>query len=341
MYSAARLNPPLARQTFVPPISTARRTWFSSAPRASERPISPSRSLAAATAERGRRIYYGALAALITSLEEAQAAGRLHHRLNVLAHAALLNGNHLTRASPTSGFYATSLRCLLTDGFSVRFSAMFVLAWRQPRESSSLAIWSWGAGSRAPRFRRPPRGTTGRDAPRRRQPTRRWIVSLASGPRVQVELQPPRLQRRFVPGDGPCTQARMARRVLPRPCPDVYPDVKGMLYSHHGNLALMKASSCLVIVVSSCLLVLRLSRGSGEISQPADLGSWHSSSSCGALFLQTKGGRLATRQSPGSRAPATRSTNAELARSPPARLVIHLRRQGQVRPEGTISQCTI
>ena len=33
-------------------------------------------SLAVATAERGRRIYYGALADLITSLEEAQAAGR-------------------------------------------------------------------------------------------------------------------------------------------------------------------------------------------------------------------------------------------------------------------------
>lgn len=47
-------------------------------------------SLAVATAERGRRVYYGALADLITSLEEAQAAGRLQHRLKVLTHPALL-----------------------------------------------------------------------------------------------------------------------------------------------------------------------------------------------------------------------------------------------------------
>ncbi len=47
-------------------------------------------SLAVATAERGRRIYYGALADLITSLEEAQAAGRLQQRLKVLTHPALL-----------------------------------------------------------------------------------------------------------------------------------------------------------------------------------------------------------------------------------------------------------
>jgi DNA replication protein DnaC len=47
-------------------------------------------SLAIATAQSGRRVYYGTLADLITSLEEAQAAGRLHARLKVLTHPALL-----------------------------------------------------------------------------------------------------------------------------------------------------------------------------------------------------------------------------------------------------------
>jgi len=47
-------------------------------------------SLAVAAAERGRRVYYGTLADLITSLEEAQASGRLHQRLKVLTHPPLL-----------------------------------------------------------------------------------------------------------------------------------------------------------------------------------------------------------------------------------------------------------
>jgi DNA replication protein DnaC len=47
-------------------------------------------SLAIAAAEHGRRVYYGTLADLILSLEEAQAAGRLQHRLKVLTHPALL-----------------------------------------------------------------------------------------------------------------------------------------------------------------------------------------------------------------------------------------------------------
>jgi DNA replication protein DnaC len=47
-------------------------------------------SLAIAAAQSGRRVYYGTLADLITSLEEAQAAGRLHSRLKVLTHPALL-----------------------------------------------------------------------------------------------------------------------------------------------------------------------------------------------------------------------------------------------------------
>ena len=47
-------------------------------------------SLAIAAAQHGRRVYYGTLADLITSLEEAQAAGRLGHRLKTLTHPALL-----------------------------------------------------------------------------------------------------------------------------------------------------------------------------------------------------------------------------------------------------------
>jgi DNA replication protein DnaC len=46
-------------------------------------------SLAIAAAQSGR-VYYGTLADLITSLEEAQAAGRLQVRLQVLTHPALL-----------------------------------------------------------------------------------------------------------------------------------------------------------------------------------------------------------------------------------------------------------
>jgi DNA replication protein DnaC len=47
-------------------------------------------SLAIAAAQRGRRVYYGTLIDLIASLEEAQAAGRLAHRLAVLTHPSLL-----------------------------------------------------------------------------------------------------------------------------------------------------------------------------------------------------------------------------------------------------------
>lgn len=47
-------------------------------------------SLAIAAAQSGRRVYYGTLVDLITSLEEAQAAGRLTQRLKVLTHPALL-----------------------------------------------------------------------------------------------------------------------------------------------------------------------------------------------------------------------------------------------------------
>ena len=47
-------------------------------------------SLAIAAAQSGRRVYYGALADLIASLEEAKAADRLGHRLKTLTHPALL-----------------------------------------------------------------------------------------------------------------------------------------------------------------------------------------------------------------------------------------------------------
>jgi DNA replication protein DnaC len=47
-------------------------------------------SLAVATAQSGRRVYYGTLADLITSLEEAQQAGHLTHRMKTLGFPALL-----------------------------------------------------------------------------------------------------------------------------------------------------------------------------------------------------------------------------------------------------------
>jgi DNA replication protein DnaC len=47
-------------------------------------------SLAIAAAQSGRRVYYGTLIDLITSLEEAKAAGRLLHRLKTLTHPSLL-----------------------------------------------------------------------------------------------------------------------------------------------------------------------------------------------------------------------------------------------------------
>jgi DNA replication protein DnaC len=47
-------------------------------------------SLAIAAAQSGRRVYYGTLVDLITSLEEAKAAGRLAHRLKTLTHPSLL-----------------------------------------------------------------------------------------------------------------------------------------------------------------------------------------------------------------------------------------------------------
>ena len=47
-------------------------------------------SLAIAAAQAGRRVYYGTLVDLITSLEEAKAAGRLTHRLKTLTYPSLL-----------------------------------------------------------------------------------------------------------------------------------------------------------------------------------------------------------------------------------------------------------
>jgi DNA replication protein DnaC len=46
--------------------------------------------LAIQAAQSGRRVYYGTLADLITSLEEAKAAGKLGYRLKMLTHPALL-----------------------------------------------------------------------------------------------------------------------------------------------------------------------------------------------------------------------------------------------------------
>ena len=47
-------------------------------------------SLAIAAAQSGRRVYYGALADLITSLEEAKTTGQLGRRLKILTYPSLL-----------------------------------------------------------------------------------------------------------------------------------------------------------------------------------------------------------------------------------------------------------
>ena len=47
-------------------------------------------SLAIAAAQSGRRVYYGVLADLITSLEEAKTAGQLGRRLKILTYPSLL-----------------------------------------------------------------------------------------------------------------------------------------------------------------------------------------------------------------------------------------------------------
>jgi len=47
-------------------------------------------SLAIEAAQSGRRVYYGTLADLITSLEEAKAAGKFNHRLKTLTYPSLL-----------------------------------------------------------------------------------------------------------------------------------------------------------------------------------------------------------------------------------------------------------
>ena len=58
-------------------------------------------SLAIAAAQNGRRVYYGTLADLIGSLEEAQTAGRFGQRLRVLTHPSLLIADEIGyRPSP-------------------------------------------------------------------------------------------------------------------------------------------------------------------------------------------------------------------------------------------------
>lgn len=47
-------------------------------------------SLAISAAQSGRRVYYGTLSELITSLEEAHASGKLLHRMKTLTHPSLL-----------------------------------------------------------------------------------------------------------------------------------------------------------------------------------------------------------------------------------------------------------
>ncbi len=65
-------------------------TGSARAGRRSSRPIPPSSRPAWRPTQSGRRVYCGTLADLITSLEEAQQAGRLAHRLKTLVFPSLL-----------------------------------------------------------------------------------------------------------------------------------------------------------------------------------------------------------------------------------------------------------
>jgi len=82
-------------------------------------------SLAISAAQIGRRVYYGTLADLIASLEEAQQAGRLSHRLKTLVFPSLLVGDEIgylpiSRTGAMLFFQLMSRRSPLTAGRSKR-----------------------------------------------------------------------------------------------------------------------------------------------------------------------------------------------------------------------------
>jgi len=100
-------------------------------------------SLAIAAAQSGRRVYYGTLAALITSLEEAQAAGRLQARLKVLTHPAVLvvdeigylpitpTGAMLFFQLMTRRYDHASTVLISNKGFEERATSLAMTSWRR------------------------------------------------------------------------------------------------------------------------------------------------------------------------------------------------------------------
>ncbi len=99
-------------------------------------------SLAIATAQSGRRVYYGTLADLITSLEEASQAGRLSQRLKTLGFPALLVVDEIGYL-PISRTGAMLFFCVIAFGAPRRsikgptgWLSILVLA-------AVLRSWSW------------------------------------------------------------------------------------------------------------------------------------------------------------------------------------------------------
>ncbi len=86
--------------------------------------------------KRGRRIYFGTLAALIESLEEAHAAGRLKRRLKTLMHPALLVVDEIGYLPVTSNGARAPFRSVATT--------------RGPSSPSPLAFGRRFGGERTP-----------------------------------------------------------------------------------------------------------------------------------------------------------------------------------------------
>ncbi|HSH74557.1 MAG TPA: ATP-binding protein [Longimicrobiales bacterium] len=93
-------------------------------------------SLAIEAAQSGRRVYYGTLADLITSLEEAKAAGKLSHRLKTLTHPSLLVVDEIGYL-PVSATGAVSLATSAKSSMAVDIAS----SWSGVRRDSCPGAW--------------------------------------------------------------------------------------------------------------------------------------------------------------------------------------------------------
>ena len=80
-------------------------------------------ALAITAAQRGRRVYYGTLADLVSSLEQARAAGNLKHRLSVLGAPSLMVVDEIGSGRNAQSFPGSELaraRCARASGRNCR-----------------------------------------------------------------------------------------------------------------------------------------------------------------------------------------------------------------------------